>query len=133
MKLKPNPISTRPGFSFAFDSGACSTCPAKCCRGSSGYVFLGQSNIDALAAFLELEREELIARFLRKVGTRFALQEIELEKDDFACTFLDAEKGHCTVYEVRPAQCRTFPFWEHFRLNPREVDEECPGIIKEDQ
>jgi Fe-S-cluster containining protein len=27
-----------------------------------------------------------------------------------ACAFLDGAR--CTVYEARPTQCRTFPFWK---------------------
>jgi len=96
-------------------------------------VFIGQSNINALANFLHLDEEDFIARFLRKVGARFALREIEVQKGDFACTFLDTENGHCTVYELRPTQCRTFPFWEHFLVNPDELGDECPGILKETQ
>lgn len=131
MTPEPENIRSRPGFDFAFDPGACATCPAHCCRGTSGHVYLSESQIKAISEHLSLERDVFIKNFTRMVGRRYALQEIELEKGDFACIFLEPVAGQCTVYEARPTQCRTFPFWEHFRIDPEEVDDECPGILKD--
>ena len=132
MSLTPEKIRTRPDFNFAFDSGACESCPAHCCRGSSGFVYVSKSQIEAFAEHMKLKQDVFIQRFLRKVGYRFALQEVEHQKGDFACIFLEPEEGRCSVYEVRPKQCRTFPFWVHFRVYPEEIDQECPGILKGD-
>ncbi|MFB1032365.1 MAG: YkgJ family cysteine cluster protein, partial [Aliarcobacter cryaerophilus] len=30
--------------------------------------------------------------------------------------------------DYRPTQCRTFPFWEYFKNNEKEVYKECPAI-----
>ena len=41
----------------------------------------------------------------------------------------DRDKG-CTVYRVRPAQCRTWPFWESNLATPEDwqrTTEICPG------
>ena len=41
-----------------------------------------------------------------------------------------AGKG-CVIYPVRPAQCRTWPFWEsnlRSRKNWDSIAEGCPGI-----
>ena len=39
--------------------------------------------------------------------------------------------GACSVYEFRPLQCRSFPFWAPF-LNSREdwesLEHMCPGV-----
>ena len=43
--------------------------------------------------------------------------------------FLEDKK--CGVYEARPQQCRTFPFWEEnvrSRHNWQRLREFCPGI-----
>ena len=132
MTSTSNNIKSRPGYDFQFDASACEQCPGHCCRGTSGYVFLSKSQIEALCDHLCLSHDDFSHRFLRKVGHRYALQEVEIEKGDFACIFLDASDGRCTVYEARPTQCRTFPFWDHFRVNPDDIDQECPGILKQD-
>jgi len=50
------------------------------------------------------------------------------------CRFLDpVTKKRCLVYEARPAQCRTWPFWPE-NMNARAWDREvvafCPGVGK---
>lgn len=50
---------------------------------------------------------------------------------DHACRFLDGKR--CSVYEGRPAQCRTWPFWpENMRAKAwdSEVIQFCPGVGK---
>jgi Fe-S-cluster containining protein len=42
------------------------------------------------------------------VGIRRSL----VEFPDGDCVFFDAQKRKCSVYEARPLQCRTWPFWE---------------------
>ena len=51
-----------------------------------------------------------------------------LNWDDEKCVFL-GEKG-CTVYEARPEQCRTWPFWpENLKREvwAKEIVPFCPG------
>jgi Fe-S-cluster containining protein len=45
--------------------------------------------------------------YLRRIGARYSL----VERANHDCIFW--ENG-CTVYEDRPEQCRTFPFWPEF-------------------
>lgn len=33
------------------------------------------------------------------------------------------------IYEVRPTQCRTFPFWDYFKTRVDELKLECPGVV----
>lgn len=43
------------------------------------------------------------------------------------------KEGKCTIYEVRPLQCRTYPFWHQNLINQKIWDKEkdhCPGIGK---
>jgi len=51
------------------------------------------------------------------------------EKKNFDCIFL-TEKG-CSVYEGRPEQCRTYPFWSSIVEDKAAWDAEmasCPGM-----
>jgi len=64
--------------------------------------------------------------YLLRSGSRLSL----LENAAHDCIFWDDDQG-CTVYEVRPDQCRTFPFWEELVESPEAWAEEsakCPGM-----
>ncbi len=104
----------------------CSQC-GDCCKnhGSYTYVYLAQADIDAITGFLELGREEFLARYcIREEGR------ISLRMDDPACPFLGAD-NRCRIYPVRPKQCATWPFWEeNLKRKTWEgaVKECCPGI-----
>jgi Fe-S-cluster containining protein len=104
---------------------SCTRC-GDCCTGRPGYVWVTQAELEELAAFLELSLDELLARYVRKVGSRLSL----IERANGDCVFFD--KG-CTVYPARPVQCRTFPFWPENLKSGRawdEVGSECPGVGK---
>jgi len=50
------------------------------------------------------------------------------EKSNFDCIFWN---DHCTVYQFRPLQCRTFPFWDNVLCSPEAWENTgmgCPGI-----
>lgn len=52
------------------------------------------------------------------------------EKENYDCIFYDKSRG-CTVYEVRPKQCRTWPFWRgvvHSRERWEQETLHCPGM-----
>ena len=49
---------------------------------------------------------------------------------NYDCVFLDAETRRCTVYEDRPRQCRTWPFWDSKSEVARGLAADlrsCPG------
>ncbi len=103
----------------------CTRCGA-CCRGAPGYVFTTPAEARAIARRIGLSFEAFGARFLRRVGTRLSL----LERRNGDCVFWSEDRG-CTVYEARPAQCRTYPFWPEAlrdRKAWRGEASRCPGI-----
>ena len=122
-------LMKKEGFSFAFDPKACEECGGGCCIGESGYIWITPSEIRSLYERLNLSRDEFINNYLTKIGYRYSIKELDFN-GGFKCMFFDIDKKQCSVYENRPTQCRTFPFWEHFKNNIREVEEECPGIYK---
>lgn len=101
---------------------ACTHCN-RCCT-VEGNVWVTRTEARRLAEHLDLSLDQFGRRFLRLVNGRNALT----ERSDGACVFW--EEG-CTVYEARPNQCRTFPFWEENladRDSWQEAAEECEGI-----
>jgi uncharacterized protein len=97
-----------------------------CCTGAPGYVWVTKAEIEALAQALGTSVEQFDSRHVRQVGIRKSL--IELANGD--CIFFDARLRRCTVYEARPRQCRTWPFWQSnlaSRERWQETCEACPG------
>lgn len=122
-------IISEVGYDFKFTPSACEACGGACCTGKSGYIWARYPEIEQMATFLDLSVEEFATMYLKKVKHRYSLVEKQLDADNFACIFFDEKEKKCTIYSVRPRQCRTFPFWETFKKNIKEVKDECPGII----
>ncbi|MEN6364051.1 MAG: YkgJ family cysteine cluster protein [Rectinema sp.] len=100
-----------------------------CCTGGPGYVWLSEADANALAAHFSLSRAEFLERYCRNVDTGLGLSPSLEERNDYSCIFL-GDSG-CTVYPVRPVQCRTYPFWESILSSPESWAEEtrhCPGM-----
>ena len=113
--------STEPWYSDGLRF-ACRGCGA-CCR-VEGHVWVGEADIRRLAEQLDLTVDEFGRRYLRRVGRRYSL----IEKPNHDCVFWD---DGCVVYEARPPQCRTFPFWPENLDGPGawdEAAEDCKGI-----
>jgi len=117
------------GYDYKFDTTKCSSCEGNCCIGESGYVWITQDEIKKLANFLNISIDQLANDSLRKIGYKYSLRELQLSKNNYVCKFFNLEKKQCNIYDVRPNQCRTFPFWEYFKQNLEEVKRECPAII----
>ncbi len=116
------------GYNYCFDSSECSKCKGNCCIGESGYIWINMQEIEKLSNHLNLTLDELRIKYLRKIGYKYSLNEIKLEENNYACVFFDLNKRQCSIYETRPTQCRTFPFWDYFKNNEEEVYKECPAI-----
>jgi len=105
----------------------CSQC-GDCCTGGPGYVWVTNDEIAALAKEVGEDIERFEAKYVRKIGVRKSLD--ELPDRDWDCVFLDPETRGCTVYDVRPKQCRTWPFWDSNLESPKtwkKTCEICPG------
>ncbi len=103
----------------------CTQC-GNCCTGAPGYVWVNKEEIAALARRLNVPVEDFEQDYVRQVGIRKSL----IEYDNGDCVFFDTEARRCTVYEDRPRQCRTWPFWESNVRTPetwQETCEVCPG------
>src|SRR5262249_9163146 len=106
----------------------CTQC-GNCCTGPPGYVFLTKDEIARIARFLGNADDTLPPDQLRRVGSRYSLT----ERKNGDCVFLKQVDGKriCSVYPVRPLQCRTWPFWDSNLESPaswRDASRTCPGI-----
>jgi len=123
------PMITHPDFDFSFEPSACKTCGGKCCVGESAYVWVTAEEIDRIAQFLNLTGEEFCEYAVSREGDLFTLNEVVREDDSFACIYFDEQKMCCSIYQVRPNQCRTFPFWDEYTILKDGPFLSCPGIV----
>ena len=114
-------------FPYSFNENACKECGGKCCIGESGNIFASKEELENLRAYLALSKEEFFAKYLRKVGFRLSFKEVEFQ-GGYACIFFDQVKKECLIYELRPSQCRSFPFWDYFKTRKEDLKKECIGI-----
>lgn len=102
----------------------CTRC-GNCCTGEPGNVWVSPEELQAIANELDEPLEEVQAVYTRSAKRGISLR----EKSNGDCVFFDREQG-CTIYDQRPAQCRTWPFWESNVQTPQAWEEackECPG------
>ncbi len=102
----------------------CTRC-GRCCRGEPGYVWVREIEIASIARFLKMETAEFVKTYVRHAMGDQALH--ELANGD--CIFWSP--AGCRIYEVRPTQCRTFPFWQEYVRTPRgwaEAARRCQGV-----
>ena len=102
----------------------CTQC-GKCCSGFPGFVWVNEPELRAIAEFRDETLDEVIGLYTRVVNGQRTLRD-RLNDD---CVFYEAGKG-CTIYPVRPRQCRTWPFWESNITSPeawQKTEGLCPG------
>lgn len=108
----------------------CQQC-GRCCSGpSQGYIWVTRPEIKFIADFLKVKPEHVRQKYLRRVGLRTTVIEQPNTKD---CVFLrkNNDQKRCTIYPVRPSQCRTWPFWPDNLANTDEWNraaQRCSGI-----
>ena len=103
----------------------CTGC-GDCCTGAPGYVWVNKEEIAGIAAQVGMEVEAFESKYVRMVGVRKSL--VEFSNGD--CVFFDGESRKCTVYNARPRQCKTWPFWDSNLQTPADWEhtcQVCPG------
>ena len=104
----------------------------KCCDEPGGIVYLSPDDATRLAAHAELDVEAWLERDTRQTyDCRYVLKSRE---EDGIFIHLNAQQ-QCNIYEVRPQQCRAFPWWGENMATPSSwasVKRNCPGIDAED-
>src|SRR5262245_3953649 len=84
----------------------CTQC-GHCCTGEPAYVWVDEGDLEAIARYRDQPIDEVRTLYTKSTSRGLSLRE-KLNGD---CVFYSRKEG-CTIYEVRPPQCRTWPFWE---------------------
>ena len=114
---------------------SCTQC-GNCCSGPPGYVWFTYDEAAAMAEFHKLDMIEFLRRFAHTIDGKWTLNEISHPGGKgYDCTFLRREEGTgkalCSIYNVRPQQCRTWPFWPNLLESParwKRATATCPGM-----
>lgn len=117
----------------------CTMC-GNCCTGPEGVVWFTAAEGRAMAEALGIAEADFYRDYARRLDNRWTLVERVVERGGRAlhdCVFLDHDlvpgKAVCRVYQARPGQCRTWPFWPE-NLTSRRAWESakrrapCPGM-----
>ncbi len=105
----------------------CKQCSAYC-RFDPGYTFISDKEISSIAEFLNMSIPNFLEVYCTSVVTGEDVKISLRELSNYDCIFW---KDGCSIYPVRPNQCKTFPFWPSV-LKSKDVwdsmAKECPGI-----
>jgi uncharacterized protein len=110
---------------------ACTRC-GRCCEMPGDYfVFLTEAEGELIRVHRGVSKAWFRRRYLRRLEEG---QLVLASGRNDRCIFLDAQ-GRCSIYPVRPVQCRTYPFWPEIAGNERAWHREgrrCEGIDRGD-
>jgi len=106
---------------------SCTRC-GRCCETAGDYfVFLTEEEAEQIRVQRGLSRSWFMRRYLRRLGDG---QLVLAAGANDRCIFLGAQ-SRCSIYPVRPLQCKTYPFWPELVGNGRAWRREahrCEGI-----
>ncbi len=118
-----------------YESGlsfSCTQC-GNCCSGSPGYVWFDDDEAAVMASAFKLSVDEFRAKYARNYRGRWTLIET-VREGKYDCVFLrrdEAGKALCSIYKIRPQQCKTWPFWPELLASKaawKEASRRCPGM-----
>lgn len=115
----------------------CTSC-GKCCQ-TKGHVYMNPDEFEAAANLLEVSKQDFIQQFAshKSVETKSngeervwirlrddsQLSENDQSKESHGCIFLK-EDNTCRIYEARPTQCSTYPFWPDLLASKKAWNDE---------
>jgi Fe-S-cluster containining protein len=111
---------------------SCTRCSA-CCRFESGFVFLTEKDASVLGGALNMGLEKFIKTYCRWIPAENGDFRLTLkEKSNYDCIFWAVKPVEgCAVYDKRPLQCRSFPFWLSIvndKTSWEMAARNCPGM-----
>jgi len=125
-----------------YDNGlsfSCTSC-GKCCK-VDGDVWLAPEEVDGITRHLGYDSSssrEFRNKYVRAEVVPDNGEESQawlcLKRQEGACIFLD-DLGKCSIYEVRPIQCETYPFWPSLLKSRGDWEDEAVvpdgGVLRE--
>jgi len=106
----------------------CKQC-SSCCRYDAGFVFLSENDLNKLKSKMKMDRDAFIKIYCRWIMDKNGKEILSLkEKSNKDCILWDSG---CLVYNQRPLQCITFPFWDSVVSSQAAWNmaaSGCPGI-----
>jgi hypothetical protein len=110
----------------------CMGCGACCSGPEEGYIWATKQEVKFISDYLKMSERQFRRKYTKKVGLKTTLIEDSESKD---CIFLEEKDGQkrCSIYPVRPSQCRNWPFWSQNLKSPdtwNRAGMKCPGINK---
>ncbi|MFO7875947.1 MAG: YkgJ family cysteine cluster protein [Desulfovermiculus sp.] len=124
--VKPSALTASDHMRYFFDSGlrfSCQQC-GQCCTGESGTIYVSSFEIKKIASFWDVS----VTVFIQQALLPYKESYIIKERPGGACLFY---QDGCTIYPVRPTQCRSFPFWTQSMRSTyawKQAARACPGI-----
>jgi uncharacterized protein len=105
---------------------ACTEC-GKCCQREGGNVYMNREEFTAAAAYLQMDETTFVRKYSKHVlyDETGEVSWIHFSSDNGSCVFLDAETKHCIIHDVKPIQCRTYPFYPSLLKSPQAWAAEC--------
>jgi len=114
----------------------CTQCSQCCYGGKDAYVRASTQEIEKIIRFMQIDTDEFETEYLVKLvdlGYGIRMKQSILAKTmgkQGRCMLL-SDEGKCSVYSVRPTQCRTYPFWPEILISEEKWNNEitrCEGI-----
>lgn len=125
--------------SLPFECTAC----GKCCK-TDGSVYLTPEEHEQAANFLDISKEAFIQKYASHTISDGGkgewirlLERPDANENSHGCIFLN-DDNTCKIYEARPIQCSTYPFWpnimksrRHWNNEVRRADDETSSDLPE--
>ena len=91
----------------------CTGC-GNCCR-TKGEVYVSNDELESIHSYFDIttaqQKEEFQATYISKKVNGDGGVILKSQTDSTSCIFLDEATNECKIYDVRPLQCSTYPFW----------------------
>ena len=104
----------------------CTGCGKCCTGGDDHYIAMSNTEANRIQKHLNITT----AWFRRRYVTHLTRNTLTARIQNGHCVFLNAN-GKCRIYQLRPIQCRTYPYWPEILENKQAWDSEakhCEGV-----